>query len=86
MIGVILALIAARIYIKTPDGRYNWHSLLMKIPVVKKLIENTNAARFSRTLGTLTATGVPLGRPWGSPAAWWATPWRKRPSTRSRRM
>ncbi len=62
---VIMALIAARIYVKSPDGRYNWHSLLMKLPVVKKLIENTIAARLSRTLGTLTATGVPLAEALG---------------------
>lgn len=65
LIGIILALIAVRIYVKSPDGRYNWHSLQMKLPVVKKLIENTIAARFSRTLGTLTATGVPLGEALG---------------------
>jgi len=65
LIGVILVLIAARIYVKTPDGRYNWHSLLLKLPVVKKLMEHTIAARFSRTLGTLTATGVPLGEALG---------------------
>jgi len=65
LFGVVMALIVARIYIKSPDGRYNWHSLLMKLPVVKKLIENTIAARFSRTLGTLTATGVPLAEALG---------------------
>ena len=65
LFGAILALIAARVYVKSPAGRYSWHSLMMKIPVVKKLIENTIAARFSRTLGTLTATGVPLGEALG---------------------
>lgn len=65
LFGVVLVIIAARMYIKSPNGRYNWHSLMMKIPVAKKLIENTIASRFSRTLGTLTATGVPLGEALG---------------------
>jgi type IV pilus assembly protein PilC len=60
LIGAVLVLIAARMYIKTHNGRFAWHSLLMKLPVVKKLLEHTIAARFSRTLGTLTSTGVPL--------------------------
>lgn len=60
LIGAVVAVIAFRVYIKTPNGRYAWHSFLLKVPVVKKLMNNTIAARFSRTLGTLTVTGVPL--------------------------
>lgn len=65
LFGVIVAAVLIRVYIKTPDGRYAWHSLLLKLPIVKKLMTNTIAARFSRTLSTLTVTGVPLGEALG---------------------
>lgn len=36
------------------------HMLLLKVPVVKKLVKNTNLARFSRTLATLIKSGITI--------------------------
>jgi general secretion pathway protein F len=43
-----------------PQGRYRWHSRVMKLPVVGDLVTKIEVARFARTLGTLLSNGVPL--------------------------
>jgi len=45
-------------YIKTPKGKYRWHSLLLKIPVIKTLITKIAIARFARTFASLMSAGV----------------------------
>ncbi len=45
---------------KTPHGRRILDGLLLKIPVVGMLLRKISVARFCRTLGTLTASGVPI--------------------------
>jgi type IV pilus assembly protein PilC len=37
-----------------------WHLFLLKIPVIGKLVEKSNMARTTRTLGALVASGVPI--------------------------
>jgi type IV pilus assembly protein PilC len=44
----------------TPHGRRILDSLLLKIPIVGMLLRKIAVARFCRTLGTLTASGVPI--------------------------
>ena len=45
---------------KTPHGRRILDGLLLKIPVIGMLLRKISVARFCRTLGTLTASGVPI--------------------------
>lgn len=49
---------ALRRYIKTPNGKYKFHSLLLKIPVLKVLIMKIAVSRFARTFAALTSAGV----------------------------
>jgi type IV pilus assembly protein PilC len=55
-----IATFLGRKYIKTPKGRYVWHSLLLKIPIVKVLIVKVAIARFARTFSALMGAGVPI--------------------------
>lgn len=61
---IILALGAAfflwKKYISTPEGRLNFHTTLFKLPMAGKIIKDLEVARFSRTLGTLLKSGVPI--------------------------
>jgi type IV pilus assembly protein PilC len=62
---LILAVIGAGYFAvnrwhKTPHGRRVLDGLLLKIPVVGMLLRKISVARFCRTLGTLTASGVPI--------------------------
>lgn len=45
-------------YIKTEKGKYQFHGLLLKLPVVKVVILKIAVARFSRTFASLMSAGV----------------------------
>ncbi len=45
-------------YIKTPVGKYKFHALLLRTPVVKTVILKIAIARFSRTFASLMTAGV----------------------------
>jgi type IV pilus assembly protein PilC len=45
-------------YIKTPKGKYKWHSFLLKVPVLKVIIIKIAVSRFARTFASLTSAGV----------------------------
>lgn len=61
VVGVIIAfLIGIRQYYKTPVGRLQIDSLLLKMPVLGELNEKSAVARFCRVFGTLTRSGVPI--------------------------
>lgn len=45
-------------YIKTPNGKYKFHALLLRLPVVKTVILKVAIARFSRTFASLMSSGV----------------------------
>jgi type IV pilus assembly protein PilC len=61
MIGAIVALVfAIKKYYGTPQGRMNIDKFLLKVPVIGDLIRKASVAKFTRTLGTLLSSGVPL--------------------------
>jgi len=45
-------------YIKTDAGKYKFHALLLRLPVVKVIILKIAIARFSRTFASLMSAGV----------------------------
>ncbi|WP_422487194.1 type II secretion system F family protein [Gudongella sp. DL1XJH-153] len=47
-------------YIRTEDGRTNFDSLKLKMPVVKGTTAKVITSRFTRTLSTLMDSGIPL--------------------------
>lgn len=59
-IAAFLALVGylVRRYIKTPTGKYQFHSLLLKIPLIKTVITKIAVARFARTFASLMSAGV----------------------------
>lgn len=59
VIGVgALAIFLIRRYIKTPAGRYQFHSFVLKVPILKNLITKISVARFTRTFAALIGAGV----------------------------
>ncbi len=54
------AFIVFRRYIKTKKGRYVWHSILLKTPIIKTLITKVAIARFARTFSSLMGAGVTI--------------------------
>ncbi len=45
-------------YIKTPSGKYKFHALLLRTPIIKTVILKIAIARFSRTFASLMGSGV----------------------------
>lgn len=60
IVGLPIAFVAFSRWKKTPQGRYKWHSLLLRIPVIKDLITKTAIARFSRIFASLMGAGVSI--------------------------
>jgi type IV pilus assembly protein PilC len=61
IIGVLVGIFVGIKYsYKTPKGRKIIDQLLLKVPVVGDLIRKTAVARFTRTLGTMLSSGVPI--------------------------
>ena len=58
--GLVAAVAALRVALRNKATRHRWHAWLLNLPVIGRLTRGVNAARFSDTLGILTASGVPL--------------------------
>jgi type IV pilus assembly protein PilC len=55
--GLVAAFLA---YIKTPNGRLNFDKLKLRAPIVGEINRKGAIARFTRILGTLIKSGVPI--------------------------
>jgi type IV pilus assembly protein PilC len=51
---------AIKFWYATPPGRFMIDGLLLKVPVVGLVLRKIAVARFTRTLGTLISSGVPI--------------------------
>jgi type IV pilus assembly protein PilC len=60
LIGIGAITFGIKKYYSTPQGRLVIDKLLLKSPVFGDLIRKASVAKFTRTLGTLLASGVPL--------------------------
>lgn len=47
-------------YLRTEEGRLNWDRRLLKLPLLGTVLQKIEVSRFSRTLGTLLNSSVPL--------------------------
>ncbi len=56
----IAAFIFVRIYGRTENGRYNLDRVKLRLPVFGKLLRKVAISRFTRTLSTLTRSGVAI--------------------------
>jgi type IV pilus assembly protein PilC len=58
--GMVALFILLRVVIKTDKGRFSIDVFKLKMPVFGDLFRKTAISRFSRTLGTLISSGVPI--------------------------
>jgi len=58
--GIVGTLFGIKKYYATVQGHMAIDKLLLKLPVVGDLIRKASVAKFTRTLGTLLSSGVPL--------------------------
>ncbi|MBC2714690.1 MAG: type II secretion system protein GspF [Desulfobacteraceae bacterium] len=57
-VGAIIYLLKK--YVQTPEGRLKTDRMKVNLPVIGTLVKSVEAARFTRTLGTLINSGVPI--------------------------
>ncbi|HEY0192866.1 MAG TPA: type II secretion system F family protein, partial [Kofleriaceae bacterium] len=62
LFGSIAAIILFMRWRKSKDGKETTDGVLLKLPVVGELSRTINVSRFSRTLGTMLSSGVPMLR------------------------
>lgn len=60
LIGIASTAIGIKQYRKTDGGKRKTDNLLLKMPVIGDLLRKVAVARFTRTLGTLISSGVPI--------------------------
>ncbi len=57
---VVIVVVIFNIIIRTKFGRLVWDKFKLKVPAVGPVINKVAIARFTRTLGTLVSSGVPI--------------------------
>ena len=59
-LGITGLIVAVAYTYKTPRGKRTIHALLLRVPVIGGVLRKIAVARFTRTLGTLLSSGVPI--------------------------
>ncbi|MFH1620801.1 MAG: type II secretion system F family protein [Patescibacteria group bacterium] len=60
LIIIVALIIGIRVFVKTPEGKFFWDSIVLRIPVFGKLFQRVYVVRFSRSLATLIKGGVDM--------------------------
>jgi general secretion pathway protein F len=60
ILGIIFSVAAFVSYLRTDDGRRQWEKVLLKLPLIGDLVRKSVVSQFTRTLGTLLQSGVPI--------------------------
>jgi type IV pilus assembly protein PilC len=56
----VVGVMAWKAWVSSERGRRQWDAFVLKVPVFGPLIRKIAVARFSRTLGTMLSSGVPI--------------------------
>jgi type IV pilus assembly protein PilC len=60
MIVLVVLFILFRLFVMTKFGRHAFDKFKLKMPVVGPVVSKVSISRFTRTLGTLISSGVPI--------------------------
>lgn len=60
LVAIVGAIIAVKVWYGTPQGRLAIDTVILRLPVMGILMRKIAVARFTRTLGTLISSGVPI--------------------------
>ena len=58
--GLIVSAVSFKMIVRTRKGRLAFDGLLLKLPVLGPVLRKVVVARFTRTMGTLLGSGVPI--------------------------
>jgi type IV pilus assembly protein PilC len=60
LIGIAAIVLLGKSYLSSEAGLRNWHSLELRLPIIKGTVMKISAVRFTRTLSTLLSSGMSL--------------------------
>lgn len=60
MIGVAIFVVLFMLFVRTKFGRHIFDKFKLKMPVIGPVVSKVSISRFTRTLGTLVSSGVPI--------------------------
>lgn len=60
LLGLILAVVGWRLYLRNPAAKLAWHARVLRLPVLGRYAMGVDVARFAATLAILTSSNVPL--------------------------
>ncbi|NOX09970.1 MAG: type II secretion system inner membrane protein GspF [Gammaproteobacteria bacterium] len=60
LVLLVLLIVAANRLMQHDDVKRRVHQFLLKLPLIKTLVQGANTARFARTFSILSASGVPV--------------------------
>jgi type IV pilus assembly protein PilC len=60
LVAIIGGIVGLKVWYGTPQGKFILDTIVLKLPVLGLLMRKIAVARFTRTLGTLISSGVPI--------------------------
>ena len=60
LLSLAVIILGIRYYVSTAQGRYQWDTLKINLPIVGDIFRKIYLARFSRNLSTLVVGGIPI--------------------------
>ncbi len=60
IIGLVVAVIGARFWIKTTKGRHTWDHLKLRTPIIGDILNRIVLSRFTRSFAMIISSGVPV--------------------------
>lgn len=60
LVGAVVAFILFKLFLKTKFGRLMWDKFILICPPMGQVVTKVAISRFTRTLGTLVSSGVPI--------------------------
>jgi len=58
--ATVAGVVAFRVWVGTPEGRFRWEAIALRIPIAGRIVHKAALARFSRSFALGTRSGVPV--------------------------
>ncbi len=58
--GSVVLVVGIRMYVRSDTGRYKWHKLRLRLPVVGRVLYQATLARFTRLFALAQRSGIPI--------------------------
>ncbi|MBI2898032.1 MAG: type II secretion system F family protein [Deltaproteobacteria bacterium] len=59
-LGLIAIVVTVVYSYRRPKGKFFWHTVMLQIPLIGPVLRKIAVSRFTRTMGTLLSSGVPI--------------------------